>query len=179
MKNILTRGVPVLAVVILVALGYVAMSAQSGGDHPTTSNASGRALDAPLSAVLTGRTLVKSAISYDNPAFGVGLVAGPQGLDGVTTINCPGTTTCTIGAEMNVQLGYGNNSPGVSLCLSVDGSVVSCPTLGTIPASGWSFISFALATSVPHGTHTVQTLVWPSDVASRGFYTISYRVYKP
>jgi hypothetical protein len=183
MKNMFKRSMPVVTVVVLVALGYVALSAQSGGYHPTNSNAGGRSLDEPKVAVLTGRSLNKTAISYDNPSFGVALVAGPQGLDGVTTVNCPGTTgTCTIGAEMSVQLGFGNNSPGFSLCFAVDGSIVNvggCPDLGTIPANNWSFASFSEATSVPHGTHTVQTIIWPYDTADRGYYTINYRVYKP
>jgi hypothetical protein len=182
MKDMLKRGSLVFTVIVLVALGYVALSAQSRGYHPTSSNAGGRALEAPEIAVLNSRTLGKTAISYDNPTAGVALAAEEQGLDGVTTITCPGTTTCTIGAEMSVQLGYGNNSPGFSLCFAVDGNIVNgggCPDLGTIPSNNWSSASFSEATSVPHGKHTVQTIIWPFDTAYRGYYTVNYRVYKP
>jgi hypothetical protein len=182
MKNRFKRGMPALTVIVLIALGSVTLSAQSGGDHPTSSNGGGRSSNTPTGGVLTSRTLVKTAISYDNPQGLVVLAAAPQGLDGVTTITCPGTATCTIAAEMNVQLGFGNSNPDFSLCFAVDGNIVNgggCPTLGVIPVTKWSFASFSEATTVPHGTHTVQTIIWPFDTAYRGYYTISYRVYKP
>ena len=70
----------------------------------------------------------------------------------------------------------------VSLCFLVDGSVInggSCPDLGVVSTSSWNSVSFSLVTTAAKGTHSIQTEIWPSVTASRGYYTVTYRVYKP
>ncbi len=184
MQNLVKRITPAATVLVLIVLASAFLSAQSPYGPPTAPNGKGRSGDEPSTASLAGRNLVKTTINYDNPQLGVALTIGPQGLDNVTTITCPGTTgTCTFAAEMNVQLGFGGDGP-FGMCLAVDGNIVNgggCPTLGIIPASNWSSASFSEATAnVPHGTHTVQTIIWPlSNSADRGYYTINYRVYRP
>jgi hypothetical protein len=169
------------AVFTLVALGSAVLSAQSS--PPATNNrAGGMRIEGATVSVLNNRTLIRSAISSDHPSVGIALAPGDQGLDGVTKMTCPATPgTCTIVAEMNVQLGFGTNSPSFLLCFEVDGNFVDgdCPLLGVIPTSNWTSASFARATQVSSGTHNVQTIISTTDAAFRGFYTITYRVYKP
>ena len=170
-----------LSAFILLAFVPAALFAQAS--HATSNNIADEPQAAPQTQ-LKSRVLVKSVLSFDAPSAGVSLTAAPQALDPATTIACPSQpATCTIVADINVQVGFASSaSNGLSLCFLVDGSVInggSCPTLAAIPTSNWTSVSFSLVTTGTPGTHSIQTQIWPSVTASRGYYTVTYRVYKP
>jgi hypothetical protein len=178
-KNAFVRDHFVVAFV-LFAFVPVALFAQS--THATSSNSVDQS-QAPPATQLKSRVLVKSVISFDTPNEGVALTASPQALDPATTITCPNMpATCTIVVDINVQYGFGASSGPVSLCFLVDGVVTnagSCPDVGFLPTSNWTSTTFSMVATAGKGTHGVQTEIWPSATASRGYYTITYRVYKP
>jgi hypothetical protein len=180
MKKMVRLEILSLSVFALLAFAPAAVFAQS---HPTSSHSADQSEVSQVTQ-LKSRVLVKSVLSFDTPGSGVALTASPQALDPATTITCPASpATCTIVADINVQVGFASSSgDAVSLCFLVDGSIINggaCPDLGIIPTSGWSEISFSLVTTATKGTHSIQTQIWPSATADRGYYTVTYRVYKP
>ncbi len=182
MKKML--GVRMLSFSAFVLLAFVPATLFAQSPHATSSNRDGQyELVQPPTTQLKSRVLVKSVLSYDTPSSGVALTASPQPLDPATTITCPNSpATCTIVADINVQFGFGSSTGVVSLCFLVDGSVInggSCPDLGVVSTSSWNSVSFSLVTTAAKGTHSIQTEIWPSVTASRGYYTVTYRVYKP
>ena len=181
MKKMVASGV--LSFSAFVLLGFVPAALFAQSSHRTSNNSADETQATPATQ-LKSRVLVKSVLSFDAPSLGVSLIASPQALDPATTITCPNQpATCTIVADMNVQLGFASNaSNSVSLCFLVDGSVINggaCPSLAAIPTSNWTSLSFSLVTTATPGAHSIQTQVWPSVTASRGYYTVTYRVYKP
>jgi len=85
---------------------------------------------------------------------------------------------------MRVQLGMSTSSGNFySICLKVDGTIVEgggCPSMGVIPQGAWTVTSFAEIKKVSAGTHKVQTMVSTlNGGAQSGFYTNTYRIYKP
>jgi hypothetical protein len=166
MRTLVKPGITLLTITALIALGRPPLSAQS---------------------VLSSRTLQKSYFSYGNSAATVPLVAGLQAVDSPVTVTCPTSTTsttCTIEGEMRVQLGMSTFSGNFySICLKVDGTIVEgggCPSMGVIPQGAWTVTSFAEIKKVSAGTHKVQTMASTLyGGAQSGFYTNTYRIYKP
>jgi hypothetical protein len=125
------------------------------------------------------RTYINSA----TPGFFNSVAAGMQPIDALTSIVCPGTTgTCTIEVDQNIQLYATSSSDVVSLCFVVDGSSPECPSLvDPTPAPG-TFIDVTFQqkiSGVSHGSHTVQSAIETSNGIDVGYYTFTYRVYKP
>jgi hypothetical protein len=180
MKKMVELGILSFSAFVLLAFVPAALFGQSS--HATSSHSADQSQLAPT-VQLKGRVLFKSVMSYDTPSLGVALTASPQALDPATKITCPiSTATCTIVADINVQFGFGASTGAVSLCFLVDGSVINggaCPDLGIVPTSNWTSVSFSLVTKARNGTHSIQTQIWPSITAERGYYTVTYRVYQP
>jgi hypothetical protein len=116
------------------------------------------------------------------PAFFSSLGSGTVAIDSPTTVTCPGTSgTCTIEFDQNMQLTGGTSGDLIGFCASLDGSVPSpgCPNVGPFPMVATGVAFSQSIPGVPHGTHTVQSLISSSSGGSMGFYTMVYHVYKP
>lgn len=102
------------------------------------------------------------------------------------TINCPGSTSCTIQADMWVETGNTNTNGtpnNFAICTEVDGTFLqgNCFYSANTPndlsfvtgtrsdqSSGWS-----------HGNHTIQTFIFTNNGTPVQQYNITYHVYKP
>jgi hypothetical protein len=97
-------------------------------------------------------------------------------------VDCPGTGTCTIEADMWVQNSHGTDQTPNSVCFYVDGvQSGGCPYAGGATTAGYfETLSSAWPVSgLAAGEHTVQTYVYSTDGEYVGYYTVNYRVYKP
>jgi hypothetical protein len=97
-------------------------------------------------------------------------------------VDCPGTGTCTIEADMWVQNSNGSEQTPNSVCFYVDGNPSGgCPYAGAgTPVGFFETLSSAWPVSgLAAGEHTVQTFVYATHGEFVGFYTVNYRVYKP
>lgn len=155
-------------------------SVQAGDNSPVGPGH--KLMPVPAVVVSSGRVLKQSHIVSDTAIVTVG--AGFQPIHAALVINCPGTvgTTCTLGAEQNVQV-RGASAGRWAICTQVDGfflSQPSCPFLGSVPTDN-SFIagSFAQsATNLSIGAHTVQTFLYTDGGGDLSIYNITYRIYK-
>ena len=104
-------------------------------------------------------------------------------VDAAITLTCPGITgSCLLQADQWIQTGLGSSTFNeFALCFYVDGVAVNgCYYNGSTPADS-SFVmgTASQGTSVPHGTHTVQTYVYSNNGALMNYYNFTYRIYKP
>jgi hypothetical protein len=134
--------------------------------------------------VATNHVLQRTYVNSDTPSVFASVPPGGQPIDALTTISCPGTTgTCTIEFDQSIQLYTTSNSiDSVSFCAELDGSGPDCPTLAyPLPAPGtYTTVTFPQRISgVSHGTHTVQSAIVTGNGIDVGYYTFTYRVYKP
>jgi hypothetical protein len=125
--------------------------------------------------------LQKSWSSYGNDV--VTVESGFQPIDGVQSFTCPGTTTCSFTAEQNVQVTGTAANNRWAICTQIDGNFMDkpvCPILGVVPTTILEAGSFAQSqTGLTPGAHTVQTFLWTDFGATRIFYEIIYRYYRP
>src|SRR5271169_270429 len=104
-------------------------------------------------------------------------------VDAPQTVNCPGTTNCTIQADQSAVTTSGtttNNQAGT--CLVIDGNInsVGCFYSGTTPSDGTPVTgTTSQSVSVPHGNHTVQTMAFSNHGAFLEYYNTTYRIYRP
>jgi hypothetical protein len=175
-----------LLMVLVIALfgSYSFVKAQNETSQRTTSAVPPvfNSEDSNVPPPVVKHVLVGTYSNVNRPASFSALAGGTTAVDPVTTITCPGTSgTCTIEYDQNMQFGFGTSGDSFSFCIALDGSIVSpgCPTSGAFP-TGVAAVSFSQeVTGVSHGTHTVQSLVQSGFGGSIGFYTETYRVYKP
>jgi hypothetical protein len=153
----------ILTVTSLLALALASLSIYSGAQQ------------AP--ALATKHVLKGTYINNGNYNSSVA-AAKFTPIDPALSVSCPGSSTCTIEADMwiqNVSDGGGN-----TVCLFVDGSESSgCPYETSGTSGIYDTISVSWPVTVEHGTHTVQTYVYSNDGEFVGFYTTNYRVYTP
>lgn len=165
----------------LLLIGGNINSAQAGDGSPVGPGAKQLA-PAPKVVIAASRVLKTTKIVSDNALIAVG--AGFQPIDPASTVNCPGAfgTTCTLGAEQNVQV-RGAAAGRWAICTQVDGFFLAeplCPFLGSVPADG-SFVAGSFAQSargLTPGLHTVQTFLYTDGGADLSIYNIAYRIYK-
>lgn len=160
------------AMVLIAWAGDAAKSAKS-------QSASGLP---PTQTTLTNLQLKSTTFEYDNPGL---LLLGNEtaNIDNLLNFTCP-ATTCTVTAELHVQLGQNVHAANVSkLCVGMDTGFISpiCPLTGEIPSDASDFIaSFAFAQSkVTKGKHTIQSQVYTAKEAALENYAITYRLYTP
>jgi hypothetical protein len=173
-----------LMVLVIALFGtyrfVVGQDRQSGRPTAKMPDSLPISLEQPPSVIK--HVLVGTYSNVNRPAGFSALAGGTAAVDPVTTITCPGTSgTCTIEYDQNMQFGFGTSGDFFSFCIALDGSIVSpgCPSSGSFP-TGAAAVSFSQeVTGVSHGTHTVQSLVQSGFGGSIGFYTETYRVYKP
>jgi hypothetical protein len=117
----------------------------------------------------------------DSSCSGTLVSGGYAPVDAVTTVTCPGTSgTCTIQADQDVQVS--SVDAELAICLYVDGVMINgCYfTIGTDSSGRYVQNHTTQSVSgVAHGTHTVQTFQYSNNSGSFGFYSASYRVFKP
>jgi hypothetical protein len=97
-------------------------------------------------------------------------------------VDCPGTGTCTIEADMWVQNSNGTEQSPNSVCFYVDGiQSGGCPYAGGATTSGYfeTLSSSWPVSGLAAGEHTVQTYVYSVHGEFVGFFNVNYRVYKP
>ena len=167
MKRILC----VLGVLVIAGASLWAQANASESDPSTSATQSPTAF---TKHVLKG--------TYITTGTGPTLAAGFNQIDAVNTVVCPGTSgNCLIQADQVIQVGGISSAGRIAFCFKVDGTNVDgCPFNGDTPSNGhYATFSFSHGITVPHGTHTVQTVVFSEFAASSGPYTFQYKVYKP
>lgn len=104
-------------------------------------------------------------------------------VDAPQTVNCPGTTPCTIQSDEWVTTSGTTSGNYVATCMFVDGvEPGDCVTTGITPNGGG--IPIVASTSKIWGvrltgTHTVQTMIFSKFGCLLGYSSSSYHVYKP
>ncbi|MGA7631544.1 MAG: hypothetical protein WCB11_12300 [Terriglobales bacterium] len=173
-----------LSVVALALVGFAAYRHVSAQERPETAKRSAPVLTGEPDVAGINHALERTYINSAAPEFFSSVPSGPQPIDPLTTIFCPGTSgTCTIEFDQSIQLYATSSSPdSVSLCAQLDSSSFACPTLlQPLPAPGTYFhVAFSQEISgVPHGYHTIQSILWTGNGIDAAYYTFAYRVYKP
>jgi hypothetical protein len=173
----------VATVVFLVFATYHHVSAQQRVATAKTPEPV-PALTAEPDAAATNHVLQRTYVNSATPASFGSVAAGTQPIDALTTITCPGASgTCTIEFDQSIQLLATSSSPDLfGFCADLDGSAPACPALvDPLPAPGtYTNVTFPQRISgVSHGTHTVQSSIITDNGIDVGYYTFTYRVYKP
>lgn len=175
--------VGLVATVAFVVFGTCGqLSAQERPE--TAKKAESASVPAPEPEVAgINHVLERTYINSATPLLFTSEPAGTQPIDALTSVVCPGTTgTCTIEVDQNIQFYSTSSSDLVSFCLVVDGSSPECPALvDPTPAPG-TFITVTFQqtiSGISHGSHTVQSAISTGNGIDVGYYTFTYRVYKP
>jgi len=175
------------ALIVCMLCGVSIASAANSGKSTKTPTVGGSEQRVGSPNVLVfNRALESTSVVYDEPL--TTLTASTfSPVDPLLNFTCP-FTTCTVTAEMHVQLG-GNSTEGnaAALCAQVDGNYMAPPPGGGCPYTsllrtdtGYSENSFTFVQSgVKKGKHTMQGIVFTIDGATLANYTIVYRLYKP
>jgi hypothetical protein len=173
--------------VTLVAALSVGGATQAFAAHHSSGSPSSPMASSSHSTTVAPNAVVKQRVlKVTARSQGGGIVAVPSGfqpIDGVTTLHCPGTTTCTFEADQNVQVRGSTASNDWAICTQVDGAYMTqplCPFLGQVPNGFFGAGSFVQTqTGLSPGNHTVRTFLYTDNGADRSIYTILYRVYTP
>ena len=176
-------AVGVIGLMLVVGSAASAPAAKTSHSHPRPSSPIATQQKAAPATVVKGRKLKSTAISqgFSDAYIPAGLVA----LDAPTTLNCPGTTTCTFEADQNVTLAGPTANNKWLICTQVDGSSMTEPDcltpLGKVSSNAfYGSGSFAQSQSgISPGSHTVQTFVYTDFGAFLGTHAIVYHVYTP
>lgn len=138
----------------------------------------------PPDGLIFNRVLKSTSVSFGSPI--VSEPAGYANIDSPVKFTCVGPTTCTLSAEIKVQvIANFSNGNGVALCSQVDGQFMeepeSCPYLADLPGDGafhaldWT----ANMSKVAPGKHTLQSQIYSDQGIGLFEYEITYRLYKP
>ena len=173
-----------VAVVTMLLIGgaFVALSARSGRSSQTNAVAMTPTGDAPT--VIFNRSLKSSSVSWGGCCQTA--PAGFFNIDSPLNFTCPGPGTCTVSAEMSVQVGANTTAANRwALAALVDGAYMEEPpaapyvgellTDGDYSAAQWT----ANMSQVPAGHHTLQSQIYTDFGATLANYSIVYRLYKP
>ena len=134
--------------------------------------------------LIFNRVLKSTSISWGEPM--VFEAAGNADIDPGLDFTCVGPTTCTLSAEIKVQVaGVVSQDNLVALCGLVDGQYMeepeSCPFLGEVNADGTYHVLdwTANMSKVAPGKHTLQSQIYSNYGVDLYEYNITYRLYKP
>src|ERR1700675_1898827 len=131
----------------------------------------------PASAPVSGSEIIANVLATNETLSRTYLVHGTKSgtsfpastftaVDPALTVQCPGTTKCTITADIEVQTGNSSTSPNnYAVCLYVDGVNVDssdisngCHYTADTPISGFvEGVGLNELSGVAAGNHTVQT----------------------
>ncbi len=104
-------------------------------------------------------------------------------VDNQLTVACPGTTTCTIEADMWVEEGWASAASTGGLCFDVDnGAEFYCwdsHYIDELYPNVGSFSQIYSYGDLKPGTHTVQTYLYSGSGTDVWQYYITYHVYAP
>jgi len=164
----------ILSALSILVIGSATLWAQAntiGPDAPTTATQSPTASTKHL---LKG-TYVSAGIAG---ALGAGSFTN---IDDASNVVCPGTSgNCLILADQVFQIGGTSSASRVAILLRVDGNLGDSPYNGdTLANRHFASLTSSHGITVPHGTHTVQTVVFTELAAQGGSYVFQYKVYKP
>ncbi|MBI3477431.1 MAG: hypothetical protein HY010_17000 [Acidobacteria bacterium] len=162
----------ILSALSILVIGSAALWAQAnavGPDTPPTGTQSPTGLT---------KHLLKGTYVSAGSAGAIG--SGFTNIDAASNVVCPGTGNCLILADQVFQIGNTSSASRVAIILRVDGTMGDSPFNGDTLANGhFTSLTSSHAITVPHGTHTVQTVVFTEFNAQGGDYTFQYKVYKP
>ena len=165
----------ILSALSVLVIGSAALWAQANVLGP----------DTPPTATQSPTSLTKHLLKGTYVSVGTaGALAGGTftDIDTASKVVCPGTSgNCLIHADQVFQIGNSSSVGQVAILFKVDGQFVDGgPFNGDTPANH-HFVSLISShgTTVPHGTHTVQTVVFTDFNAQGGDYAFQYKVYKP
>lgn len=164
----------ILSILSVLAIGSAALWAQANAIDSDQSTSATQSPTALTKHLLKG--------TYVSSGTGPALAVGFNDIDVANKVVCPGTSgNCLIQADQVIQIGNSPSASRIAICFKVDGSFVDgCPYNGdTLSNSHFASFNFSHGITVPHGTHTVQTVVFSEFAASSGGYTFQYKVYKP
>ena len=173
---------PAIVATTIVGIGvFSAVSAEAGRVSSTVAFRGHLNTQVHPNAAVNEK-LTSSALTRSNtigfPISG-GNVVVP--IDSATTLNCKGTTPCTIEADMSVELQNATTSMShVSICVEIDGNL-TCPYTSEVSADGLynTYSMIQNAPGITPGLHTVQTVVISPQALNGAFAYSTYHVYKP
>lgn len=176
MKRSLKLGI-LVATMCLIAGSFLALSA-AHGKLPRTS-----VLNLPVKppTLIFNKALKSTSVAVGEPD--ITIPAGFTNIDSPLGFTCPGPTTCTVAAEMNVQAGNNTLSGnGWALLGMLDGSYMDGgPYVGELLTDSRFSVAHWTVTAggVTPGHHTLQTQIYTDFGAELANYEIVYRLYKP
>lgn len=176
MKRSVKLGILVVTI-CLIAGAFLALSAAPGKSR----KASVLNLPAKPPALIFNKALKSTSVVVGEAD--ITIPSGFTNIDSPLGFTCPGPTTCTVAAEMNVQLGENTISGnGWALLGMLDGSYMDGgPYVGELLTDGRFSAAHWTATlgGVTPGHHTLQSQVYTDDGAFLANYELVYRLYKP
>jgi hypothetical protein len=145
----------------------------------SAGGAAGSIVAGPLGKATAPQVLPPGAKSILVSGFsGVSATGGAfTPVDAGTTITCK--KTCSIAASSFVQ--FGTNSPGnvYAVCVSIDGTFLTCPYGGQTNDSFFQTENnLAFGTGLAPGSHLVQTALFVGSTTTIDNYYIRYDVLK-
>jgi hypothetical protein len=162
---------------ITVLLVSVVAFAQSAGPDKSRFVAPAISKDAPL----TANTVIKKTYLNSGAPFLAVPAATFTVLDPGTTVNCPGTSNCTLSVD---AWATSSNSAGGNraLCTVVDNAIVGFCAYDGDDATTGEFSAFSALDgniTLGPGNHSVFIYVFSNGGTTVAFYSTRYRVYKP
>lgn len=182
MKRLEVSGISIGVIGLILVLGSAASAPASNSGHQRLHRISpvmGQNTVA-TAVVVSGRHLKSTAISS---GYTVPVPASWSAIDAVTTLRCPGTTTCTFTAEQSLDVVGSTTDNAWAICTKVDGNYMSepnCPYMGNADSAFNTNGSFTQTkTGIAPGNHTVQSDIFTLSGFDSDTYTIIYSVYTP
>lgn len=174
--NAAAVGIGVASLVLVAGSAVSAPTAKPA--HLGPAGPTGTLQHAPM--VLSSGSKLRSTTLVSNFSGATLTPGGFTPIDPGETITCPGHTTCTVEADLNVQAQGSGSSDAWALCAALDGGFATCPYLGFLDSSFFQSGTFAETfVGVTPGSHTVQTSVFAGNGGTAYNYTFVYHVYTP
>src|SRR5579871_2695609 len=145
-----------LATGLLLTLSPVAATAQQSPDGATTTRTS---TPENLATKHTLRGTYFNSGAWQGVPFPGGNAAKP--VDNLITVECPGTSTCTIEADVWVEEGDAPLASQGGLCVYIDGITYLCLDNNySQPGIVGNFAMTVNFTGLAPGTHTIQSYLY-------------------
>jgi len=173
---------PAVIATTIVGIGVFSVVSAEAGRVSSAVAFKGHVKTQPRPNAAVNEKLTSSALTrVDNIGYPISGGSAVVPIDGPTTLNCKGTTSCTIEADMSVELENATTSMShVSICVEIDGNL-GCPYTSEVPAD-FTYNTYSMiqnATGITPGLHTVQTVVISPQALNGAFAYSTYHVYKP
>jgi hypothetical protein len=172
------------AVGLTAALASGAALAQTYSPPSWSGSSQSQQAEAAHEAALPApeHTLIGSVLSSNGGAVVI-RATGIAPIDARSTVTCPGTVSCEIEAQENIQVSGGPGGRNrFGLCVQVDGVFLNrppCPFLGIVDPNSWSAGNFTQYNyAAAPGTHTVRLFLYSDFGALTAGYAVTYRIYQ-